>query len=384
MDHSPYGHPAWIEIDLNQFQKNIAIIKKHIGAVRFCLPVKANAYGHGLIPIAKAAAQGGVDYLGVSCLQEGALLRKAGIKIPILVFGAIHQEQIPELLAYQLEFTIASSYKAKMVADICNRLQSQAKIHLEIDTGMQRTGVQLETAPSVLALIKANKNLQLVGVYSHLATADEVNNNFTTLQIERFTQFIDQYFSAKEQKKILFHLANSAGVMHYPTSYLDMVRPGILAFGHCINSNEALKEIKPFFTVKAKIAYFKVVKKGQGIGYGHRYITPEDTRIITIPLGYGDGYRRSLSNQGNILLHNKKYPIAGIICMDQFMVDIGQDTGLVGDTVIVIGTDKESSSEITITEIANSCETIPYEILCGFNNRLPRLYHSQQSSFWES
>ncbi|MDB6097232.1 MAG: alr, partial [Francisellaceae bacterium] len=229
MKNSPFGHPAWIEIDLVQFKKNIAYIKKFIGSkTKFCLPVKANAYGHGLIPIAQAAAQAGVDYLGVSCLQEGALLRQANIKLPILVFGAIHTEQIKELIHYGLEFTIASLFKAKMVKDICEGLNKTVKVHLEIDTGMLRTGVRVTTGIEVLNFLKKHSCFKVKGIYSHLATADDLKNDFTLRQIELFKNFIADCELDKKSDYIC-HLANSAGLINFPTSHFEMVRPGLLA-----------------------------------------------------------------------------------------------------------------------------------------------------------
>lgn len=381
MAQSPFGHPAWIEIDLVQFKKNIQAIKAYIGEVKFCLPIKANAYGHGLLPIAHAAVAAGVDYLGVSCLQEGALLRQSGIRIPILVFGAIHQEQIPELIEYDLEFSIASCLKAKMVLEICEALKKNVKVHLEIDTGMQRTGVRIETAKDLLKFLASHSHFEVVGIYSHFANADIPDNPFTQRQIHQFKAFVEEFIGSP-QKKILCHLANSGGVVHFRDSYFDMVRPGLLAFGQYEPLFGSLQAIRSCFQVKAKIAYFKVVPKGAGIGYGHRYITRDNTRIITIPLGYGDGLRRALSNKGAILLNGQRYPIVGSICMDQFMVNIGEHSGYVGDVVTIIGA--QNSEAITVGEMASLCDTISYEILCGFNNRLPRLYHMAHTSQWES
>lgn len=381
MNNSPFGHPAWIEIDLIQFKKNILKVKEYIGQTWLCLPVKANAYGHGLIPIALAACEAGVDYLCVSCLQEGALLRRAGIQIPILVLGAIHQDQISGLIHHNLEFTIDSAFKAKMIADICQQLRKVVKVHLEIDTGMQRTGVSIEAAAEVIAFIDSCPCFELVGVYSHFAMVDDLESSFTSQQIQVFKKFTESYI-AKRDKKIICHIANSGGVAYFPDSYMDMVRPGILVFGHYSHIPQALKGIQPCFMLRAKIAYSKLVPKGEGISYGHRYTTPVNTRIITIPLGYGDGFRRSLSNKAHILMKGKRYPIAGTICMDQFMVDIGQDSAQIGDTVTIIGQD--GREEITVNEIGMLCDTISYEILCGFNSRLPRVYHTENNSLWEN
>ncbi len=374
MHEVPYNHPAWIEINVKQFQRNLALIKQHIGAgTKLCLPVKANAYGHGLVDMSRAAVAAEVDYLGVSCLQEGQLLRQANVQIPILVLGAIHIDQIPELIENDLEFTIASHYKARMVAEACALLHKQVKVHLEVDTGMQRTGVRVETAPAVLDFLYANECFTVNGIYSHLATADDPQHPFADVQTQEFIKFLHAH-RLRDTPNIICHLANSAGVACFPDSHLDMVRPGLLAFGYWPRSDIAdnLRAIKPCLEVKAKVAYFKRVPGGTGISYNHTYVAPSTTNVLTIPLGYGDGLRRCLSNKGAILLNGKRYPMVGNICMDQFMVALGSDPGYVGDIVTIVGNDQKEN--ISIEEISKLCGTIPYEILCGFNDRLPRVY----------
>jgi alanine racemase len=368
------NHPAWIEINIAQFKHNLALLQQHIGPnTKLCIPVKANAYGHGLVEMSKAAVDVKVDYLAVSCLQEGIILRKADINIPILVLGAIHIEQIPELIEYDLEFTIASHYKARLVADVCKELQKTVKVHLEVDTGMQRTGVRVSTAPAVLDYMHQEKCFILRGVYSHLATSDVPGHPFSKLQIQEFTEFV-QESGLLNNPDVLCHLASSAGMACHPETHFDMVRPGLIAFGYFPRSDvpDNLRDIKPCFSIKAKIAYFKAVPAGFGVSYSHTYITAKPTHILTIPIGYGDGLRRSLSNKGVILLNGKRYPMVGTICMDQVMVDIGSDSGYVGDIVTIVGHD--NGQQISIEDLSKTCDTIPYEILCGFNDRLPRLY----------
>ena len=373
----PFNHPAWIEINLIQFKKNLQAIKQHIGLnTKLCVPIKANAYGHGLIPIARAAVNAKVDYLGVSCLQEGILIRQAGLKVPVLVLGAIHVDQIQDFIDYDLEFTISSLYKAKLVAKACESLKQTVKVHLEIDTGMNRTGVRVETAPEALNFILENECFKLKGVYSHLATADDPNHPFSHIQINKFIDFLIKH-NLKDNPQIICHLANSAGVACLPESHLDMVRPGLLAFGYYPRPDipDNLNVIKPFFSIRAKVSYFKKVSKGEGISYNHSHIAKDDIHLLTIPLGYGDGLRRCLSNKASILLNGKRYPMVGNICMDQFMVDTGRDPGYVGDIVTVVG--KDQTEEITIQDLSRLCATIPYEILCGFNDRLPRIYQTE-------
>jgi alanine racemase len=366
-----YPHPSWIEINLHQFKKNIHTIKKFIGESWLCLPIKANAYGHGLLSIGKAAEEAGVNYLGVAHLQEGIQLRQGNIAIPILVLGAIHEDQIQDLIRFNLEFTISSKYKAGLVAQECHKIGARCLVHLEVDTGMQRTGVRAATAPDLLRHLKDLGCFDVVGVYSHLAKATCPGEPTTLKQILQFKSLMEQ--PVFQEKKMVYHLANSGGVVYFPEAHLDMVRPSLLAFGYLSdNLPEALKAIAPCFSLKSKVSYFKVVESGEGISYGHSYVTSQRTRIVTIPIGYGDGYRRALSNKGCVLIRGKRFPIVGTICMDQFMVDVGHEEVYVGDEVVLIG--KQGEEEITVEEIAYLCDTIPYEVLCFFNERIPRLY----------
>lgn len=359
------SHPAWIEIDLAQFQRNLEAIRKKIGGAALCLPVKSNAYGHGLVPMAKAAVQFGVETLAVSCLSEGVELRKAGLSCPILVFGAIHEEQIDGLIEHQLEFSISSRYKAELVAKKCG--SRQCKIHLEVDTGMHRTGMRPETALEVYQELRKLPCFQIRGIYSHLATADLPNHPFAFQQIDTFQELRKKIAN----KEICWHLANSGGVAFYPNSHFDMVRPGLLCYGLTPDASHD-PSIRPLFSLKARISYFKVVGPNQGISYGHLYTTKKQTRIITIPVGYGDGYGRCLTNLTFILLRGKRFPAAGRICMDQFMVDIGDSEAYVGDPVTLIG--RDGQEEISLWELAKLTNSDPREILCRFNDRIPRVY----------
>src|SRR3990167_10155345 len=371
MLHEKIPHPSWIEINLTQFKKNISIIRSFIGSSLFCLPIKANAYGHGLSTIGKVAAEAGVDYLAVAHLQEGIKLREANISIPILVLGAIHENQILDLITYDLEFSISSKFKAELVAEKCKTLEKKCRIHLEVDTGMQRTGVRALSVPPLFQYLKESNCFEVVGIYSHLATADAPNDPFALKQIDTFTSLLkDPIFQGMQ---IIRHLVNSGGTAYFQTSHLDMVRPSLLTFGYVPTfSPEALREIEPCFSLKTKVSYFKVVEKGVGISYGHSYITDKQTRIVTIPVGYGDGYRRSLSNRGFVLIRGNRFPIVGTICMDQMMIDIGDHEVYVGDEVVLIG--KQGNDEITAEEITRLCDTNVYEVLCFFNDRLPRIY----------
>jgi alanine racemase len=359
------SHPAWIEIDLAQFRLNVAAIRRRIGSSLLCFPIKANAYGHGLVPMGQAAAAAGVDRIAVSCLSEGVALRKANVSCPVLVLGAIHEDQIDDLIDYELEFTISSRFKAELVAKKCKNRQCQ--IHLEVDTGMHRTGMRPETAYDLFQDIKQQPCFLIRGIYSHLATADEPNHSFVFQQIEAFERLRQRIGS----EGILWHLANSGGVYFYPDSYFDMVRPGLLCYGLVPDGRED-PEIRPFFSVRARLSYFKVVGPGCGISYGHLYTTERQTRIVTVPVGYGDGYCRSLTNRTSVLIRGRRYPAAGRICMDQFMVDIGDEEAYVGDVATLIGCD--GKERISLWDLSRLTQSDPREILCRFNERIPRIY----------
>ena len=368
---SNFTHPTWIAIDLGQFKKNLLLIQQFIGQTLFCLPVKANAYGHALLPIAQVAQAVGVDYLAVAHLSEGVVLRKGGIDLPILVMGAIHEDQIDDLIAYSLEFTISSKYKADLVASICLPNHIRCKVHIKVDTGMHRTGVRPECAIDLYEYLLFLGCFDVVGIYSHFATADAPDDPHALLQIEAFRHVIEDKRLCG--RPLLRHMASSAGVVFYPQSHFDMVRPSLLSFGYKPKDcPAALAEIKPCFSLKTKVSYFKVVAEGKGISYGRHFITSKQTRIVTIPIGYGDGLRRSLSGKASVLLRGHRFPIVGSICMDQCMVDIGGHEAYVGDELVLIG--RQGDEEILLTEIAELCDTIPYEVLCFFNERIPRLY----------
>ena len=357
-------HPSWFEIDLAQFRANLAMIRARTGR-KICFVIKANAYGHGLVPMAKAA-ESHVDYFGVAHLAEGVQLRRAGIQIPILVIGAIHEDQIEDLICYELEFTISSCFKAELVAKLSQG--RKCKVHLEIDTGMRRTGVRAENAFQLIEAVQKHACFELIGIYSHFATSEEPNDSFTQKQIEQFLQIKEKMGAAG--KSVIWHLANSGGVCFYPDSWLDMVRPGLICYG--LSLQEAIPEIKPILALKTKISYFKVVQANEGISYSHLYKTARQTRVVTVPVGYGDGYCAQFSNRAQVLLRNKRYTIAGKVCMDQFMLDIGDDEAYVGEEVVLLG--KQGDEEISLFELSKLAGTHPWEILCRFNERIPRVY----------
>lgn len=372
---------TYIEIDSARFIKNLQSISNWINKdrsgeeqkVKICLPVKANAYGHGLVQMSKIA-EDFVDYLAVSCLDEGVQLRQNGIKKPILVFGGFSNGQANDLIINNLELTITSLPSAKFVDELCSQSNLSCNVHVKVDTGMNRVGVRPDDAMELINYVRDSKWMKLVGVYSHLASSDKPDDDTTKLQISQFSKVVKHV--RKVNPEIICHLANSGGICYYQDSFFDMVRPGIFSYGYTPGwraVDDLLNQVQPCFSVKSQVIYFKVVAKNSGISYNHRYITPIQTRIVTIPIGYGDGYRRILSNCGEVLIGGHKYTVAGTVCMDMIMVDIGPEAAVnIGDEAVLIGS--QGSNEISLNSVAKKCNTITYEILCGFSERLPRVY----------
>jgi alanine racemase len=371
-------YDTFIEINKSKLIQNILSIKSFINSfvnnqVKICIPVKANAYGHDISLVTKVL-EDYVDYFAVALLSEAITLRNIGISKSILIFGAYTDDQIADLVNNDVEITISSMYKARLIVEYCKLHHKKIKVHIKIDTGMSRIGIRASNAKELVDYVLFNNQyMELVGVYSHLANSEYVNDNITNNQIKIFKSIVE--YVKQQDKSIICHLANSGGVLNYPDSYFDMIRPGILTYGYMPSDNlekhDLYSLIKPVLSLKSHVAYFKVVSEGTGISYNYSYYTKSQTRILTIPLGYGDGYRRSLSNIGEVIIRNKKYRIIGNICMDMLMVDIGNDEAYVGDEVLLIGSD--GINTIYLEDVAKICNTIIYEILCGFNVRIPRI-----------
>jgi alanine racemase len=363
--------PTRILVDLDALSHNLAAIRAHVRVPVMGI-VKANAYGHGLVPVARHLQAQGVDQLGVAFLEEGIALRAAGIDLPVLVLGGIFGPQAAEFIANDLEITVSSLDKLRQVEAAAEALGRKATIHLKIDTGMERIGVHSYSAGPFIEAAVASRWCVLKGIYSHLACADDPDSPMTALQVERFAEAC-AHFQRLGAPMPLRHLANSGGVLHFPDTWLDMVRPGILLYGVQPDlASRRTVDVRPALSLVSQVVYFKVVKAGHPISYGATWAPQRDTRVVTVPIGYGDGYPRALASRGQVLLHDKRHPIVGRICMDQFMVDIGQDSAWNEDEVVLVGT--RDGTTIGIEALAEAAGTIPYEILTRLAERIPRLY----------
>jgi alanine racemase len=364
--------PTVAEINLAALKHNIECIKSLAGAARIMGVVKANAYGHGLIRVARELLDCGVHQLGVAFLEEGIVLRRAGITAPILVLGGIIGNQISYFIENDLMITASSVFKLKQIEETAAALGKRAKIHLKIDTGMERIGAHYYNADQIFAAAVAARHCELCGVFSHFAASHAADGSFTALQLERFLEALE-FFPRRSLPTPMRHIANSGAILQHPEAILDMVRPGIMMYGaYPAEETKRTVPLQPVLSLKTRVVYFKVVPEGSPVGYDGTWVAPCDTRVVTLPVGYGDGYRRSLANQASVLIHGKRYPIVGNISMDQVMVNIGQDSAYNNDEVVLIG--PQGNDCITCEEIARLADTTSYEILTGINTRVPRTY----------
>jgi alanine racemase len=364
--------PTRIRVDLDAIGHNFHALQAHAGVPVMGI-VKANAYGHGLVPVALHLQAQGIGQLGVALVEEGLALRRAGVTVPILVLGGIHAPQVSQFLVCDLEVTVSSIAKLRQVEQAAASLGRKAVIHLKIDTGMERIGVHSENAAPLIEAALASPGCTVKGIYSHLACSDDPASPMTREQLQRFLDAC-AHFDRLGAPMPVRHLANSGGVLHFPETCLDMVRPGIALYGVMPDpASRHTVALKPALSLVSKVVYFKVVKAGRTVSYGATWTAATDTRVITVPIGYGDGYPRSLSSRGEVLVRGERHPIVGRVCMDQFMVDLGPGGSAYNeDEVVLIG--RQGDEAIPCEAVALTAGTIPYEILTGLNARIPREY----------
>lgn len=367
---------TWAEISLDAIKHNTDQFNKYIGpTVKLMAVVKADGYGHGAVPVAKAALQAGADYLGVAILDEAIQLREAGITHPILVLGYTPIRSVRQAILAGIDLAVFTEDVLNEVIFQSQQLQRRAAIHLKIDTGMTRIGVQTREEAYILAKkAKAAPFVTLEGIFTHFANADSSDPSYTLQQYERF-QSVISFLNYQHIRIPLKHCCNSAGTMNFPEMHLDMVRVGIGLYG--LYPDDSLKNhtisFQQAMTLKTKIVGLKKVSKSQSISYGCTYTPSTDRLIATLPIGYADGLSRHLSNCGQFLLHGQRVLVAGRVCMDQTMIDVTSVPSCQqGDEVIVFGGDDEAFQ--SIDEIALLMGTINYEVVCLIGKRVPRIY----------
>ncbi|HEU4439585.1 MAG TPA: alanine racemase [Methylomirabilota bacterium] len=364
--------PTFVEVSLARLADNFRAIRAAVGHAAVMPILKANAYGHGLVPVARHLASLGATTFGVAFLEEAVALREAGIAQPILVMGGIFGDQIPLFLRHDLTLTASSIDKLAQIEEVAGRLGATARVHLKIDTGMERIGVHYYSARGLLERAADCRHAVVEGIYSHFANADAADLTSARVQLARFLEVLEWYDKQGVPPPIR-HIANSGAVLQLPESHLDLVRPGILLYG-VYPSAEVRKTIavEPALSWRSRIVYFKVVSPGHPVSYGSTWQSDHPVRVVTVPVGYGDGYFRSLSNVAHVLIRGRRYPVVGRVCMDQIMVNIEWETAYNGDVVTLLGRDGDQI--ITCEHLAEWAGTIPYEVLTNINTRVPRVY----------
>ncbi|HOQ06432.1 MAG TPA: alanine racemase [Clostridiales bacterium] len=367
---------AWAEIDLDAIAYNTREIKKLTGSnVEMMGVVKADAYGHGVLEVVRTLLDNGVTQLAVSMLDEAIQIRKMGIDVPILILSYTDPARADEVIRNEVTQTVFSLDLAEALSAAAVRLGRNAKVHVKVDTGMSRVGFMPgHTAVKNIMEMAKMPGIEIEGIFTHFASADEADRSYTMMQFDRFMSLCSELEKAGIHIPVR-HACNSAGTLQYPEMHLDMVRPGIILYGLYPSREVQWKiDLKPAMTLKANVIYVKDVDRDVCISYGRTFRTTRKSRIATVPIGYADGYTRLMSNKGKMLVNGEFAPVVGRICMDQCMLDV---TDLkhevhVGDEVVIFG--RQNGASISVDEIAEQVGTINYELVCIIGKRIPRVY----------
>ena len=370
--------PAWAEIDLGALRRNVARIGEKLSEnTQFMAVVKANAYGHGDIEVARAALSAGATWLGVILVDEGVRLRDAGIEAPILLLHEAPVERVDELMANDLTPCLFSEKGLWALGEAADRAHRPVRAHLKIDTGMNRLGVPMDHIEDFARALAKEPRVEVEAIYSHFAFADDPKNKFIAKQLSRFNDACDR-LKAVGIEPAFRHMANSASALTLPDAHFDMARIGIAMYGLSPGPKvTGIVELEPVMALKARAAMVKRVPAGEGVSYGLRYKLEQPGTIVSVPLGYADGWPRALGsgNKGSkaaVLIGGKRYPAVGTVCMDAFMADMGNDSCEVGDEIVLIGSQRKE--RITADYIAGALGTINYEVVTRISSRIPRIY----------
>ena len=366
---------VYAQINLDAIKHNIEEVRKKVGDdTKIMLVIKADGYGHGSVAVAQAL-QEQVDGFGVATIEEGILLRKKGITKTILILGYTSKEQYPQLIQYAISQTVFEYEMAEAISRLAVAMNKKGRIHIAVETGMNRIGFHDdEESISIIKEIKKLPMVEMEGIFTHFACADEADKTSAYGQLRRYEAFVSRL--EEEGIKIpMKHVANSAAIMDLDCAAMNMVRSGIITYG-LYPSEEVKKEVlnlEPAMELKSHVVYVKTVGAGEGVSYGSTYITTKETKIATVSVGYADGYPRALSSKGRVLIRGQYAPIIGRVCMDQMMVDVTELQKVqVGDIVTLVG--RDGDHVISAEEVAAFMNTINYEFICGLGRRVPRVY----------
>ncbi len=372
------SYRVWAEIDLDALTRNLALIRRRAGAgVRVMLVVKADAYGHGAVPIAHHAVRCGIGALGVGTSAEALELRRAGLRVPILILGTIVDDEAVAVLRGRVEVGLHSLDRAKRLQELAQELGLRARVHLNVDTGMGRLGVLPSRALDLFEAVERASHLELAGVMTHISAPDGWRSPSTAAQLELFEAVLEQA-RAKNLVRGWIHAANSAAIFTDAQPRYDTVRPGIAAYGVLPGDLPGSAELEPVMSLRSQVVFLKDLAPGTPVGYASTWRAPRATRLATIPVGYHDGIPWRLSNRGEVLVRGRRAPIVGRISMDYTTVDVGHVPDVrVGDPVTFLG--RDGGARIGIEEFAAWAETIPYEVTCSIGDRVERVHRGGES-----
>lgn len=365
----------WAEVDLDRIERNVRNLVRFLGGSSLLAIVKADGYGHGMVPAAWRAVAGGAAMLGVTSVEEGRVLREAGITVPVLLLQPLLPGQAAEAVRLGLDVTVTSRQEADAVALAARTVGRRAGVHVKVDTGMGRFGVFPQELEALVRHVAAVPELKVAGIYSHLSAADERGNPETARQIRAFRELTAACRRVPGAEMALLHLANSAGALFFPEARLDMCRVGLSCYGVYPTPEGGPAGgpiLEPALSLKSRLAAVRDVPAGFAVGYGSTYRTPRPTRIGVVAAGYANGVPRGLSNRGYVLVRGRQVPIVGRVCMNQTLVDLGSDRAEVGDEVVFLG--EQGGRSITVWEWCRILGTIPHELLCAVGNVAQRIY----------
>lgn len=369
------NRPTVALIDRAALKHNYRELRKRVSPkTLFMAVVKANAYGHGDVEVAKALEALGCEYFGVAVSEEGVKLREGGIKSPIVLLGGVYPGQIKELFDYDLTPAVFDLEAALLINRQAEKAGTRKKVHIKVDTGMGRLGVLPRRIVSFFQEFKAFSWLEVEGVFSHFAEMDKADKEFSRKQLDLFMKVLG-IIQGLGYDPPLIHMGNSAAVVDFPDAHFNLIRPGLMLYGAypALRFKRAIK-LKPVMGIKTRILQLNQVPAGFPVSYSRTFVTRRPSLIATLPMGYGDGVPRGLSsNEGHVLVRGKRAPIVGLVCMDLTMADVTDIEGVAaGDEVVIIGA--QGDEEITVAEVADKAGTVPYEIFCGISQRVPRLF----------
>lgn len=366
--------PTWCDIDLEAISHNVELLRGVVDPAEVCAVVKADGYGHGAVPVARAATDAGATWLAVATVEEGRVLRESGIVAPVLLLSEPAPPEMIEVVDLQLRPTVYSGSGLAAAAAAAAQRDARLPVHLKVDTGMHRVGAAPDHIPMLAQAISDKPLLDFEGLWTHCAVADEPGNPYTDRQLDCFDAVVVG-LEASGYEIPIRHAANSAVALSHPRGRYDMVRCGIAVYGvPPADALEPLASLRPAMSVRSHVSMVKTVARGERVSYGLRWEAADATVVATVPIGYADGIRRRLSQVGGeVLIHGRRYPMAGTVTMDQLLVDCGPDAMIKeGDEVVLIGC--QGDDEITANEIAAKLDTIGYEVVCDIESRVPRRY----------